>query len=436
MDFSKDLICDNLSVTADRLHFAGQDTAALAAQYGTPLYLMDEGRIRKNCRMYKDAFRAAFDDRARPMYASKAASFKQIYRIVCEEGMGVDTVSCGEIHTALQAGFPAELICFHGNCKTDADIRYAVENRVGCFVVDNSEELIALNEEAGRAGIRQNILLRVTPGIDPHTYDAVNTGCVDSKFGAAIETGQAMEFVRLALQMENLYLEGLHCHVGSMVFAEDVYQRTLDIMLAFLCEIRERCGAVLETLDIGGGYGVRYLESDPEIDIPARIGEVADYLKQRCAELQFPLPFFVMEPGRSIVADAGMTLYTVGSVKRIPGYKNYVAVDGGMTDNPRYALYGSRYTVLHASKEGGEQAVFDLAGRCCESGDIIQPDVLLPDSIRRGDCVAVCTTGAYNYSMASNYNRLPRPPIVMLKDGGSYLAVRRETLADLTALDE
>ena len=418
------------------LTFAGHDILELREKYGTPLYLMDESRIRANCRMYTEAFRAAFGDHARPMYASKAASFRQIYRIVAEEGMGVDTVSSGEIYTALQAGFPAEQICFHGNCKTDEDIRYAVASGVGCFVVDNADELTVLNEEAGRAGRRQNILLRVTPGIDPHTYDAVNTGCVDSKFGAAIETGQALEFVRQALSMAHLHLEGLHCHVGSMVFEEDVYQRTLDIMLSFLAQIRAVCGCTLQTLDIGGGYGVRYLESDPEIDIPARLAEVAAHLRSRCAELELPVPYFIMEPGRSIVADAGMTLYTVGSVKRITGYKNYVAVDGGMTDNPRYPLYGSKYTVLPAVAAEGPQTVFDLAGRCCESGDIIQPDVLLPDSIRRGDCVAVCTTGAYNYSMASNYNRIPRPPVVMLTADGDYVAVRRETLSDLIALDK
>ena len=417
------------------LTFAGHDTVALQKKHGTPLYLMDETRIRSNCRMYTEAFRNAFGCNSTVHYASKAASFKQIYRIMQEEGMGVDTVSVGEIYTALQAGFPPERICFHGNSKTDEDIRFAVSHRVGCFVVDNRDELLQLNAEAGLAGIRQKILLRVTPGIDPHTYAAVNTGCVDSKFGSAIETGQAFQIVKEALTMEHLQLDGIHCHVGSMVFGEDVYQRTLDIMLAFMAEVKTKLGYTMTALDLGGGYGVRYLESDERIDIPARIAEVAAYLKAKAAELDFPVPYFMMEPGRSIVADAGMTLYTVGSVKRIPGYKNYVAVDGGMTDNPRYALYGSKYTVLHASKSGGATAVFDLAGRCCESGDIIQPAVSLPDDTCRGDCIAVCTTGAYNYSMASNYNRIGRPPVVMLTEDADYVAVRRETLADLTNLD-
>lgn len=414
---------------------AGQEVTRLAAEYGTPLYLMDEQRIRSNCRMYLKAFRENFPEDSLPLYASKAASFKQIYRIMAEEGMGVDVVSSGELYTALAAGFPAERIHFHGNCKTDADIAYGVASGIGCFIADNREELLALEKTAAGAGVTQAILLRVTPGIDPHTYEAVSTGKVDSKFGAAVETGQAMELVKLALAQPHLKLLGLHCHVGSQVFGEDVYQRTIDIMAAFLAEIRDETGAVLEELNLGGGYGVRYTEEDETIDIPARLREVALHLRRETEKHGLPMPRFLMEPGRSIVADAGMTLYTVGSIKRIPGYKQYAAVDGGMTDNPRYALYQSRYTVYHGSKTGPTER-FDVVGRCCESGDIIQPHVELPADTCRGDILAVCTTGAYNYSMASNYNRLPRPPIVMLTPEGSYTAVRRETFADLTALDE
>ena len=414
---------------------AGQEVTRLAAEYGTPLYLMDEQRIRSNCRMYLKAFRENFPEGSLPLYASKAASFKQIYRIMAEEGMGVDVVSSGELYTALAAGFPAERIHFHGNCKTDADIAYGVASGIGCFIADNREELLALEKTAAGAGVTQAILLRVTPGIDPHTYEAVSTGEVDSKFGAAVETGQAMELVKLALAQPHLKLLGLHCHVGSQVFGEDVYQRTIDIMAAFLAEIRDETGAVLEELNLGGGYGVRYTEEDEAIDIPARLREVALHLRRETEKHGLPMPRFLMEPGRSIVADAGMTLYTVGSIKRIPGYKQYAAVDGGMTDNPRYALYQSRYTVYHGSKTGPTER-FDVVGRCCESGDIIQPHVELPADTCRGDILAVCTTGAYNYSMASNYNRLPRPPIVMLMPEGSYTAVRRETFADLTALDE
>ena len=430
------MLSDNIGRTPEGvLTIAGQEVTRLAAEYGTPLYLMDEQRIRSNCRMYLKAFRENFPEGSLPLYASKAASFKQIYRIMAEEGMGVDVVSSGELYTALAAGFPAERIHFHGNCKTDADIAYGVASGIGCFIADNREELLALEKTAAGAGVTQAILLRVTPGIDPHTYEAVSTGKVDSKFGAAVETGQAMELVKLALAQPHLKLLGLHCHVGSQVFGEDVYQRTIDIMAAFLAEIRDETGAVLEELNLGGGYGVRYTEEDETIDIPARLREVALHLRRETEKHGLPMPRFLMEPGRSIVADAGMTLYTVGSIKRIPGYKQYAAVDGGMTDNPRYALYQSRYTVYHGSKTGPTER-FDVGGRCCESGDIIQPHVELPADTCRGDILAVCTTGAYNYSMASNYNRLPRPPIVMLTPEGSYTAVRRETFADLTALDE
>ena len=418
------------------LCFAGHDTAKLAEKYGTPLYLMDEGRIRDNCRMYLHAFKDAFGERGKVLYASKAASFKRMYEIVAEEGLSADVVSAGEIRTALKAGFPMDRLYFHGSSKTDSEISYAVASGVGCFVVDNMEELHALNREAGSAGIRQRVLLRVTPGIDPHTYDAVSTGKVDSKFGVAIETGQAKNFVSDALRQENLELRGLHCHVGSQVFDEDVYERTADIMLSFMAELRDSLGVTLEELNLGGGYGVRYLESDKHVDIPARIKALGEHIKALARKLSYPMPVILMEPGRSIVGAAGMTLYTVGSVKRIPGYKNYVSVDGGMADNPRFALYRSQYTCLPADRmEETRELEISLVGRCCESGDIIQEHVPFPATVRRGDLVAVCTTGAYNYSMASNYNRLPRPPIVMLRGGESYIAVRRESYADLCGND-
>ncbi|MBR1456555.1 MAG: diaminopimelate decarboxylase [Oscillospiraceae bacterium] len=430
------MLADNIRRNEDgTLSFAGHSVPALAQHYGTPLYLMDERRIRQNCRMYLDAFRENFGDAALPLYAGKAAAFLQIYRIVGEEGMGVDAVSPGEIHTALRAGFPAEKIFFHGDGKTDADIAYGVSQRVGWFVVDNEGELLQLDAEAARQGVVQKVLLRITPGIDPHTYREISTGTVDVKFGVALETGQAFAFVQKALTLRNLDVCGLHCHVGSEVFDESVFEDTIDIMVGFMEELHRRLGYVTRMLNVGGGYGVRYLATDKHVDIPARIAHVAAHLKARTAEAGLPLPYFLMEPGRSIVADAGMTVYTVSTVKRIPGYKRYAIVDGGMTDNPRYCLYKAPYTVLNADREADFSAVFDLAGRCCESGDIIQPAVLLPDDTHRGDHIAVCTTGAYNYSMASNYNRLGRPPVVMLTEEGSYVAVRRETPDDLCALD-
>ena len=430
------MLSSNITVGANgHLWFGGQDTVDLAQRYGTPLYLMDEARIRSNMRMYLDAFRTHFGGNSRPLYASKAASFKRIYEIAREEGMGIDVVSSGEIYTAMKAGFPLEQAWFHSNNKTDWDIAFAMDNGVGHFVVDNREELDAIDRIAGEKGKKQAILLRVTPGIDPHTYEAVATGKVDSKFGTAIETGQALEMVRYAAALTNIDLQGIHCHVGSQVFGEDIFERASDIMLAFMAQCRDELGVSLQHLDMGGGYGVRYVDGDDYVDIPAAIGRVADHMKAICARLGMELPVISMEPGRSIVADAGMTLYSVGTIKKITGYKNYVSVDGGMTDNPRFALYGSKYTLYLASRPADPcNLIADVVGRCCESGDIIQPDVSLPEP-RRGEILAVCTTGAYNYSMASNYNRVNRPAMVMVNPQGDYLAVRRESLEDLVRND-
>ena len=432
------MLCNNIGANdAGHLTFAGLDTVALANKYQTPLYLMDEDRIRANCRLYQQAMAESFGEGSYPLYASKASSFKHMYEIMKEEGMSIDLVSSGEIYTAVKAGFPMERSFFHGNSKTDFDIAYAMDCGVGHFVIDNFTELEAVNEEALRRGIRQKALLRLTPGIDPHTYEAVATGKVDSKFGLAIETGQAALIVRRALELPGVELLGYHCHVGSQVFDEDgtVYLDAAEIFLRFSAEMKAQLGFTPTVLNLGGGFGVRYVESDSHVDIAKNIRTIADFIRKRSAELSLEMPAILMEPGRSIVADAGMTLYTVGTVKEIPGYKNYVSIDGGMTDNPRYALYESSYTVLSASAPNAD-ADFpcDLVGRCCESGDIIQPGISLPRP-ERGDIVAVCTTGAYNYSMASNYNRIPRPPVVMLKGGEDFVAVKRESLEDLLRND-
>ena len=432
------MICENIGVNKDgHLTFAGQDTTVLAQKYGTPLYLMDEDRIRHNCRVYKTAMTDSCGNGSFPSYAGKAACFKRIYEIMCEENMSVDLVSPGEIYTAYKAGFPMENAFFHGNNKTDADIAFAMDCGVGYIVIDGMDELMAVQTIAGSRGLRQNVLLRLTPGIDPHTYEAVATGKVDSKFGVAIENGQAEGFVSAALTCKNLYVLGYHCHVGSQVFDDDdsVYLDSADVMLTFAKKMQEKTGYAPKILDIGGGYGVRYTEKDPTVDIASSIRKVASHIRRLCNDKKLPMPNVIMEPGRSIVADAGMTLYTAGTVKEITGYKNYLSVDGGMTDNPRYALYGSAYTVYIANKMA-DKADFhcDLVGRCCESGDVIQPNVTVPMPAR-GDVVAVCTTGAYNYSMASNYNRIARPPVVMLQGGKDYVAVRRESLEDLLLND-
>ncbi len=431
------MISNNIRYNEDgELIFADKKVFELARDFGTPLFVYDESRIIDNCIIYQKAMNAHFGDGSYPIYAGKAASFGYIYKILDKIGMSADFVSMGEIHTALRAGFPLERGFFHGNSKTDAEICYALDAGIGFFVVDNADELYALNEQAAARGKKQKILLRITPGIDPHTYEAVATGKVDSKFGSPIKTGQAADIVRRALSCPAIDLRGYHCHIGSQVFDDDasVYTDTASVMLEFARDVNDELGFYPEYFNIGGGFGVRYVESDPHINIEASIKRLADHVKSVTEKLGIKAPKILMEPGRSIVADAGMTLYTVGSVKHIPGYKTYVATDGGMTDNPRYALYRSAYSV-YAAKASGDEMTCDLVGKCCESGDIIQPGVSLPSDVKRGDIVAVTTTGAYNYSMSSNYNRIPRPGIVMIKDGEATLRVRRETIDDVTQYD-
>ncbi len=430
------MICSNLEIKDGVLFFGGRSTVELANKYGTPIYVMDEKTIRKNCRTYLDAMRKYFGENAKPFYASKACSFKKIYNIVGSEGMGVDVVSVGEIYTAKMAGYDMKNVCFHSNSKNDYDIEFAIDNGVGCFVVDNIEELEAIDNFAAQKGIKQKILFRITPGIDTHTYEAVNTGKVDSKFGFPIETGAAMEITKIALKKKNINLAGFHCHVGSQLFDSDVFVRSAEIMLKFIADVKNTLGYEAKELDLGGGYGVRYTEKDPVLNIEENIKQVAEYVKKLCKELNINEPAISMEPGRSIVADAGITLYKVGNVKRIEGYKNYVAIDGGMGDNPRYALYESEYTVVAADKADEEcNFTCDLVGRFCESGDIIQPSIKLPESVKRGDIIAVLTTGAYNYSMASNYNRIPKLPVIMVNGEEDYVVVKGETLEDIIRND-
>ena len=430
------MLYSNLSVNnKGHLEIAGHDTVELAAKYGTALYVMDEDKLRENCRVYVDSMKKYFGEDSMPLYASKALCFTEIYRIVSSCGMGTDIVSSGELYTAIKAGFPLEKAYFHGNNKTDADIEYAIENGIGYFIVDNEEELCAVDRIASSHGINQKILLRITPGIDPHTHKAVVTGNVDSKFGSPIETGRAFEITAMALSKKNVTLEGFHCHIGSQIFECDPFCDAADIMIKFIADVKEKFGFAAKTLNLGGGFGVRYIEEDPQIDIEKNIADVASHIKNRCAELSVEMPKILMEPGRSIVADCCITLYTVGSVKEIKGFKNYVSVDGGMPDNPRYALYASAYTVLVASKaDKAEDFKCSIAGRCCESGDLIQENVMIARP-ERGDILAVLTTGAYNYSMASNYNRIPRPALVLVGKNGERVAIKRESFEDLCACD-
>ena len=430
------MICGNIGINKNgNLTFAGQDTVELAEKYSTPLYLIDENKVREKMRIYVEAINKYFPSGSMPLYASKALCFKKIYKIASEENMGIDVVSSGELYTALKAGFPMEKVFFHGNNKTDFDINFAIENKIGYFVCDNLYELEAIDKIAENHGIIQKILLRLTPGIDPHTHVKISTGKVDSKFGIAIETGQAEDAVKIALSKKNVNLCGYHCHIGSQTFDIEPFADGAEIMLKFIAHIKEVCGYEAEILNLGGGMGVKYVDDDPEIDYAKNIHDIAEVIGEKCNSLNISFPVILMEPGRSIVADAGMTLYTVGSTKEIPGYKSYISIDGGMTDNPRYTLYESPYTVAIANKaDKPAQSVYTIGGRCCESGDIIQENVNLPLA-EKGDILAVMTTGAYNYSMASHYNRIPNPPVVMLKDGESYVAVKRETFDDLIKND-
>lgn len=430
------MLYTNLNVNEKgHLTIGGVDAVALAKEYGTPLYVMDKDRVRENCRAYRTAMEKYFGNDCLPFYASKALCFTDICRLAAEEGMGLDVVSSGELCTAQKAGFPMERIGFHGNNKTDEDITLGISLGVGHFVADAAEEIDVIEREAEKAGIIQKVLLRVTPGIDPHTHAKIATGMVDSKFGAAIETGAAMELTKKLLRCPHISLEGFHCHVGSQIFEASPFISAVDIMVDFISQVADETGYIARVLNLGGGFGVRYTEDDPHMNLEKFIHMVADHLDSKRKEYNLPRLTIFMEPGRSIVADAGITLYTVGTVKKIPGYKNYVSVDGGMADNPRFALYEAKYTVINAENADRKaDLVCTVAGRCCESGDIIGEDMLIAEP-KRGEILAVLTTGAYNFSMASGYNRLCRPAIVWVEKGESKVAVRRESLADLLEKD-
>ncbi|MBO5768049.1 MAG: diaminopimelate decarboxylase, partial [Clostridia bacterium] len=418
------MIHSNISILENgHLAFSNVDVVELAEKYGTPLYIIDENRIRENCRKYKSAVEKYFGKDSLPCFASKALSYKDIYRIIASEGLGADVVSGGELYTALSVDFPADKIYFHGNNKTESEIVYALKSGIGGFIVDNFDELELLNELAGREGSKQQILLRVSPGIDPHTHRAVVTGNVDSKFGVAIETGQAIRFVEAALACENLLLEGIHCHIGSQIFDEYPFTDAAKIMLDFALEVKNKFGLSFAKINLGGGIGVRYVEEDPNIDIDDIMCKIKNELDKLVLERGLDRPVFIFEMGRYICADAGMTVYSVGSVKEIEGYKKYVCIDGGMADNPRYALYESKYTVYNASNANlPRNTVASVAGRCCESGDLIGDNMPIQE-FKRGDILAVAVTGAYNHSMSMNYNKLPKPAMVSVNNGSERLVI-------------
>ncbi len=429
-------VSDSLSVNEKgHLTIGGVDTVYLAEKYGTPLYVMDEASIRGALRDYKKSIDENYENGGMVAFASKACAFKAIYEIVKEEGCGADVVSGGELYTAIQAGFPPERLYFHGNFKTEDELAMALDYGVGRIIVDNGEELEALSAMAKARNVTANIYLRITPGVDAHTHSFIMTGQNDSKFGFTLETGEALQAAKKAAAMPNIALKGMHCHIGSQIFDEAPFAHTAELMIGFLAQVRDETGLTLTELNMGGGFGSRYVESDVVLPYGEYMRRIAGAMKEVAAKLSFPLPYIVIEPGRSIVGNAGITLYTVGSVKHIPGIRTFVIVDGGMTDNPRYALYQSKYTAVVANKANlPADQVVTIAGRCCESGDLIQEHTKL-QPCQRGDIVAVMTTGAYNYSMSSNYNRIPRPAIVMIKDGTDRVVVKAETYADVMRND-
>lgn len=416
------------------LEIGGCDTVDLANRFGTPLYVYDEEMIRDTCRAYKQAF-AETGLRFQVAYASKAFSSLAMCRLVAEEGLSLDVVSAGELYTAVQAGFPVDRIHFHGNNKSPDELDYALQMGVGEFVVDNFYELSLLGQLATDRSQTVPVLLRVTPGVEAHTHEYIATGQQDSKFGFDVASGQAKIAIETALRTKGVKLEGLHSHIGSQIFETEGFAVAISRLAELYEWAAQECGVKFDRLNVGGGFGIRYIAEDQPLSPKDFVHAIADAVKSEFAVRGLDNPEVIIEPGRSIVGAAGTTLYTVGSSKSIPGIRKYIAVDGGMTDNPRPALYQAEYEAILANRarEATEETV-SVAGKCCESGDMLIWDLQLPPA-ESGDILAVACTGAYNYSMASNYNRLPRPAAVFVKDGKADLIIRRETLQDLIRND-
>ena len=429
-------VSENLNVNSEgHLTFGGADTVELVKEYGTPLYVMDEQMIRNSLRRFHDSMNKYYNGQGEVHYASKAFSCMEMCRIVADEGDGLDAVSIGELYTALKAGFPMDKVGFHGNNKTDEELRFAVENKVGHIIVDNISELHRLEKIAESLGVCQNIMFRIKPGIDAHTHDFVKTGQIDSKFGFAIETGEAFDAVKEALSCENIELSGLHCHIGSQIFDIDPFEEAARVMLRFIADVKNKLGFEIKELNLGGGFGIKYLEEHDPAPFEVYMERVSEVVNEECEKLGIIKPFIFIEPGRSIVASAGITLYEAGSRKEIPDTRTYIIVDGSMADNPRYILYESEYEAVVANKasQPRDERV-TIAGRCCESGDLIGENMPLQHA-EAGDIIAVLATGAYNYSMSSNYNRLQKPAVVFVKDGKSRVVVKRESLDDIISND-
>ena len=429
-------VSENLTVNEkNHLVIGENDTVELAKEYGTPLYVMDEDLIRKNMRVYKNAMDKYYNGNGLVLYANKAFCTLFTMRLAKEEGLGIDVVSGGELYTAIKAEFPMDKVYFHGNNKTVQELKMAVENGVGHIIVDNIYELEKINEIAKEHGIIQNIMFRIKPGVDAHTHSFIQTGQIDSKFGVALENGEAFEIYQTAHGMSNVNPDGIHCHIGSQIFDIEPFEKAAEIMMNFAADLKDKLGLTITKLNLGGGYGIMYTENDDPVPYDEYIKNVSETVKKTAKDRGIECPFILMEPGRSIVASAGITLYTVGGVKDIKNVRKYISVDGGMSDNPRYIMYESEYTAVIANNANADKTEkVTIAGKCCESGDLLITDTMMP-KINVGDTLAVLATGAYNYSMSSNYNRIPRPAVVAVSGGDSKVVVKRETYEDMIRND-
>ncbi len=419
---------------AGHLEIGGCDTVQLAQTYGTPLYVLDESMVRARCRAYRLGFEESYPD-AEVLYAGKALLTTAMCRIVEQEGLSLDVVSGGELYTALAADFPAERIYFHGNNKSRQELQMAVEAGIHRVVIDNFYEIELLAEVADACAQDVSVLLRVTPGVEAHTHSYIQTGQDDSKFGFGLASGAAAQAAKRCLESGRLVLKGFHCHIGSQIFDVTSFEAAGKAMFGFLEELRCETGFVARELNLGGGLGIRYTKGDVSMDPADYAKRLGGFVKAEAEANDYPLPRILVEPGRSIVGEAGTTLYTIGSSKEIPGIRTYVAVDGGMGDNPRVALYEAKYEAMIASRAAAPLAeTVSIAGKCCESGDMIIWDLEVPQW-SSGDILAVFATGAYNYSMASNYNRLPRPAMLLVNEGSADIIVERERYEDLIRHD-
>lgn len=419
------------------LEIGGCDTVDLVKKYSTPLYVMDESYIRNVCRAYTKTIKKVYGygDCA---YASKAFCCAAIYTVMQEEGMHVDVVSGGEIYTALKAGFDLKNAHFHGNNKYESELDLAISNGIGTIVVDNLDEIDMIDKICDKYNVKQNVLIRSNPGVEAHTHEYIQTTRIDSKFGFSFKNGDCLEAIKKVIASKNLVFKGLHCHIGSQIFDKNAFALAVDVMTDYIKKLQVEENIIVDEINLGGGYAVYYTESDPKYNVEQYceyVETIADALQKAVDSKNIKKPYLMIEPGRSIVGEAGITLYSVGNIKDIKGVKKYLAIDGGMYDNIRPALYDAKYEAILANRANDKnEETVTIAGKCCESGDIIIKDIELPKA-NRGDIVAVFTTGAYCYSMASNYNRNVLPPVIFVNNGKSGYAVKPQTYEDLVRND-